>query len=90
MKTKTLPQKLLRATYKAQNAIANASVGLDLAADDLDNWLGDNADRMAEGDYDALSDLIDRLRHIAEQVNELDTDAMEALDQYTDAETGGE
>ena len=90
MKTKTLPQKLLRATYKAQNAIANASVGLDLAADDLDNWLGDNADRMAGGDQSTLSDLIDRLRHIAEQVNELDTDAMEALDQYIDAEMGGE
>jgi len=90
MKTKTLPQKLLRATYKAQNAIANASVGLDLAADELDDWLGDNADRMAEGDQYALSDLIGRLRHIAEQVNELDTDAMEALDQYIDAEMGGE
>jgi len=45
---------------------------------------------MASRAYDALSDLIDRLRHIAEQVNELDTDAMEAIDQYTDAETGGE
>jgi hypothetical protein len=90
MKTKTLPQKLLRATYKAQNAIANASVGLDLAADDLEAWWCDNGDRMAEGDHDALSDLIDRLRHIAEQVNELDTDAMEAIDHYTEAETGAE
>lgn len=83
---KTLPERLLRATYKAQNAIANASVGLELAADNLEDWLQNNSDRMDEGNANALDALVDKLRHVAEQVNDLDTEAMEAVDDYAGGE----
>lgn len=78
-KVRNIPKYLLTACSKAQSQVSAASGALDLAADDLEGYLLDHGDQLRPSQVDAADVLIDRLRHISEQVNDLDTEAMDAI-----------